>query len=758
MRIVCLTIFTCISGLVLVAQPTPVINQVPQFGVLQTTTPMLPLVNEMDELTRKAQQEAVKVKPLDHKTFIDRAAFYLVREAQLDVVVDYAWRVMPLAQQRDLIASEPLALAVLQLQINLRRMLGPSFTTDVPGLHDTGCAGDFVDQELLGWYGRAVTEPTLLIPGDRTRDALYAIAVQVACLSDAQTAHLETAMDASFSLVSGNMKTHGYGSLIPLLARIVAPVEVLILDARKYRGEKSVAWAWFKQYSADLQTNTARAGWPSGVLYLWDRRSGKLDAFRPCQGTTLAPSCVDLQVFLKSLTDPRALGFGNCALAAMVSRGPIGIGGTTVGSAPQLYMCPIHQCTGPQTGLGGLGPQPTSPSGVISAPGAAYPLQVSTANIRQQWPNVTDADIADMSLGCKEAGQAVQGLSAEPAECSVQAGNQNPFDTYDQCMVQASGETTTPGPGEGFLGVPTSKACSASEDAGTTTSSTVAEAKPAEKASNPWTDWLTAAFTTVAELAKAATEVAKTAVSDLPKAIGDVLTKSASPATTVLDPATQLLSEHGPPAELGAAKGLIDSKLTDMYGKGEISLEERINQREVLGTPGGVDKVKQFIAGRKTGANDCVDGGACSNNCTALGKQIKSENDCQKGLVGAFTRALGLPSRSVPPTRPGPYINPAGPDAMVADTTTANDFCILGGPTTPTNPACGLILCTNSLNSRAFASGCSCEHGSENYKVNAQACMNKKRCGPDQILTEDCNCTPLGPPQGPLGPPPPPPQ
>jgi hypothetical protein len=83
------------------------------------------------------------------------------------------------------------------------------------------------------------------------------------------------------------------GNLIPAFARLVAPVQVLILDARKHHGEASQAWQWFVIYGSLIYDDVVGAGWASGELLVWDRRQGSLVGFPSCAPGTLAPDCVE---------------------------------------------------------------------------------------------------------------------------------------------------------------------------------------------------------------------------------------------------------------------------------------------------------------------------------------------------------------------------------------------------------------------------------------------------------------------------------
>src|SRR5262249_634834 len=199
----------------------------------------------------------------------------------------------------------------------------------VPGLtSDRGCAGDIVGDRLVFQYGSAAGTAGLLAASQRDLqvDLLEQFARRIACLGAGQLDVVERTLAIGFVEVAARMKQHGMLDLVPAFARLVAPLQLLILDAEKHRGEGSFASHWFRRCGGGVVSVIAQAGWPSGNVYLWNRLQARLVGFPRCPPGTVAPDCVDLERFVQSLRDPRALGLGGCALAGMLANGLVSIG------------------------------------------------------------------------------------------------------------------------------------------------------------------------------------------------------------------------------------------------------------------------------------------------------------------------------------------------------------------------------------------------------------------------------------------------
>ena len=240
-------------------------------------------------------------------------------EAHLDRILADAFAGIGFPATGIVRVDEPVRLAVRALHVELRRSLGPDFHTVVPGLvEDPGCAGDVIADRLVVGFGDAVNDVGGAL-GD-SHDTLTAFARQVACLGETQLMELDVAMADGFTVASHWLEEAGLGDLVPPFARSVAPLQVLIFDANKHTGWRSEAGAWLDLHHEELVEDVAAAGWATGELLLWDRHTGRLTGFEEC-GSGSPSRCVDLEAFLASLEDPRALGKGACAFAGMVAKG-----------------------------------------------------------------------------------------------------------------------------------------------------------------------------------------------------------------------------------------------------------------------------------------------------------------------------------------------------------------------------------------------------------------------------------------------------
>ena len=150
-------------------------------------------------------------------------------EYDLETVLDRSWSSLPLTSVLNLMIDELLALAMLELQVELRRLLGPEAHTHVNDLSATaGCTGDLIAQRLIYRYGQAATQGVLSADAPKAiGQALQSIGVQIACISEAQLAQLEPAVATGFEEISDKMTLHGMQALIPSFARLVAPIQVL---------------------------------------------------------------------------------------------------------------------------------------------------------------------------------------------------------------------------------------------------------------------------------------------------------------------------------------------------------------------------------------------------------------------------------------------------------------------------------------------------------------------------------------------------
>jgi hypothetical protein len=123
-------------------------------------------------------------------------AAYANAENVANAALIQAWTHYPPLTSSTLLIDEPLQLAILDLQAELRRRLGPNNHTVVEGLvDDPGCAGDVVQARLLVRFAEAPSA-----------EILNLMAHQVACLGARQLWELETALSRGFASVASRLR------------------------------------------------------------------------------------------------------------------------------------------------------------------------------------------------------------------------------------------------------------------------------------------------------------------------------------------------------------------------------------------------------------------------------------------------------------------------------------------------------------------------------------------------------------------------
>ena len=305
-------------------------------------------------------------------------------------------------------------------------------------------------------YALALTDPD----PNATVPLLTDAAVQVACLGRKQLAYLEWALATGFTQVIEALHRRGLDDLTPAFAYAVAPVQLLILDGRKHRGERSLAWQWFRTYGPRIETLVgSKPRWASGnALYLWSRTGANLTGMPLCGPGRSGSTCVDLIRFINSLMDPRAIGLGECALLGMIANGVTTIQGNS------RYLCLSLPCS--QTGTDQETRDRLAPRWRSFGTEAAVP--------------VTSADgignLCQDSAGAGLQGAGFSGLAgASPQDCidGLSGGNTNPWDRYDACVTEAVGAEEPGGQTTGvesfapLPGVPAGTKCGLLADAGT---------------------------------------------------------------------------------------------------------------------------------------------------------------------------------------------------------------------------------------------------------------------------------------------------
>ena len=158
--------------------------------------------------------------------------------------------------------DEPLRSAMQQMQVEVRRLIGPEWSTEIVALRDEpGCQGDLIGDRLIAAYGDAVLAGGRDRSGEAT--ALGRIAGQLACLSIRQTALVDVAISVAADRVERLLDEAGLGRIRGDFARILAPMQVLVLDTVKIAGDHAYAWHWFVRRHDLLRDVIGRLGWPT---------------------------------------------------------------------------------------------------------------------------------------------------------------------------------------------------------------------------------------------------------------------------------------------------------------------------------------------------------------------------------------------------------------------------------------------------------------------------------------------------------------
>jgi hypothetical protein len=654
-----------------------------------------------------------------------------------------------------------MAIAGLRLHAAVRRGAGPRLHTTVSGLEaDRGCAGDILEDRLVYAYFDAVAVAPVSF--GNSNDAfviLDNVARQVACLGAAQLAELENALYAGSIFVAGDLETHGLATLMPIFARLLAPLQVIVLDARKHRGVHAKSWQWFDRYSTTLADAVNRAGWATGDLYVWDRLHGGLQGIPSCANGRSGSRCVDVRRFLDSLRDPRALGYGDCAFAWMIANGLQPMAGQ------DLYLCPAMVC-----------PDATTKEAEGYAEQVNEQAQGSTlaTPVRQQamspeglaflqgiWPQLTTLDLAAMESPCLKAGQVEGGPLPEDCAASLfDNPSANPFDHYESCISEALGIDGDPFEvGTELHGVPQGNKCrladggpshtppydcnggnpcpiaeggdnneTENKDAGESNEKTLEDL-----AADAW-KMVTTGGNIVRALAKDATKAAGSAISTAAGRLTSVLGQFANP-------------DHAPEAIQGAGAFLVRDELNGMLLEGKISEEEYMKQLGKLGESGGVGDVAQWIKDKKEGeteggggAQDCFDPLACSNECTGLSQQVNALNTCTMDFIDAALTAAGYGSWEPGDKKPIDIYSYPNPNEDSRGDDEGAGSCLSTSPTR--QPAhCGLIMCDGGI---AMDTGGSCGCGGSVLALPMSLCTNV-RCPEGFEPGPDCQCRPMGP-------------
>ena len=642
----------------------------------------------------------------------------LTEEAELGATEAKIWSHFATDWSLPSVIGQPLAVAMEELQIETRRLLGPAFSTELEELAATrGCEGDLVRDRLLARYGEAVADPA----GDDAAavDALGRFAAQLACLSAQQTDALDFALYRAHAKVSARLVKYGLGPVRPAFTRLVAPLALLVLDTVKHEGERALAWRWFVEQHDTLADTTARLGWPTDdVVWLYDRVEGRMVGF-----CTVGSSdgCLDLPALLDSLVDPNALGIGDCALSGMVSGGLRGPAGSA------RYACPSACSSAPPAspvGFGGIGSAgksiPQRPSGPPPSGGSSLP-----------WSNVTSNDVSTMQGYCGAGGGGAGGSgggsggggsaggqgpgldgSGSMQQCvrDVLSGPRDPYGRFVQCVAAITGANDRLHSALAPLdlhGVPMDARCGLMGEAGAgsgsgsgTTPTTTPPTTTPTSTTPPTTDDRCEICSAIGDAIVSAVNAAADAVEKKSKTLKDGIEHfidSLSPT----DPLPPLSPEKPTgPSGVGAIVGyewqLI--KAAPIANEGARSvLDDRIAQYCASGdlSPGECkvmdnlppDEKRNYLGNK--GLKDCADPNECDSGCTSLNEQVmKRMQGCQQQLQDELTPDQGGPL--------DPIINP-GPDAtdghVPADPLAA---CLIGADGAHgVDKTCGVVTCAD---------------------------------------------------------------
>jgi TPR repeat protein len=677
--------------------------------------PRQPVISTLDRLERTAAAaHAALVGTVASRTDLDALwKKYAAAEQEVTNAVDAAWREVPFTHNLPVLISDPLTLAMLDLQIEVRRRSGASEHTEVPALmKDPGCGGDLIQDRLVYWYGSAAANPREQASEAITK-ALDDIARQIACLSVRQLAEFEAAVSAGFVATAVRMKKNGLASVLPAFARLVAPVQLLILDARKHRGERAPSWHWFRVMGPTLKQAVAASGWASnGMVYLWDRRGAFLIGFPPCAPGAPTPNCVDLRRLLESLADPRAIGLGDCALAGMIVQGPDRIGGQ------DRYTCPATPCT----------PDP-DPQRDRQA------IEQLRQDAVQTWPSTPPQDIVPdrqqvPTRTCRANGLTLQTGLDVVEECLAEIFNQapNPWDTYAACTAEAIGAGDEPPPiGASLPGVPMGRGCGPFDEAGGS------EPGVLEEIWDAVVDYFSGE-----DDAAAPPEPETARVTVNPDATVDVQLPSGGKMRVNAN--GTLTFELNTKQDIDEAADLVLRGYTGRLKTEDGRIDIRINEARAFDA---LEKLHQA----KGQLRDCADPTSCSGACTGMGAQIAAVNQCTDDLLDAFNEALGRrPREPEPQGRPRGIVSIWDPESAPVDEG-QETACEIPSGNAPAKQAneCGLVHCPDAAGGLALAAvgGRCCGAVEPRAVLQPRGCY-EVNCGPDQILGDDCRCVPLG--------------
>ena len=646
-------------------------------------------------------------------------------EETLSTVEDGIWHGFSGNPSLAWLIDEPLRSAMQQMQVEVRRLIGPEWSTEIVALRDEpGCQGDLIGDRLIAAYGDAVLAGGRDRSGEAT--ALGRIAGQLACLSIRQTALVDVAISVAADRVERLLDEAGLGRIRGDFARILAPMQVLVLDTVKIAGDHAYAWHWFVRRHDLLRDVIGRLGWPTDdVVWLYDRIDGRMIGFPPCEDGDVVGRCIDVGTFLDSLIDPRALGLGDCAFSGMIA------GGIRHGGGVDRYACASTDCatTAPRPGTPSRGG--TSPGGLsgffgsgASSGGQRYDLP---------WSGLTSKDISTMgALGCSGSaggGGGAGGTSGESGgtqgpggslddwggrqECVVQAISQprDPYAVYVRCVAAVAADQRAQA--YDLTGVPMGPDCKpgvAAPSGGSTPPSGGSTTTAPSSGSATTTTVATTASTSTTAPPSASAPCVPTGILDAIQKIFDcglpVLSKALtgespsapSGAGAIVSTEIELLKPENGQKFYDAAGAIMQHKVDLDCAAGTLSDDECAQ----LATMKPADQA-DFL--RRNGhMQDCADREQCDSACTSLDAQAMARmQDCEQQLTNTLAPPPG--GQNAPGTRehPSPESDPGHlPDDPFLS-------CLLAGADggrSGVDLGCSLVLCPGP--SAAIGSGSAC--------------------------------------------------
>ncbi len=635
------------------------------------------------------------------------------------------------------VIDAPLAAAMLQLQIELRRMLGAELHTDAPNLAKMpGCAGDLIADRMLAKYGEAVLETG----ADRTREVevLGQIATQLACISAEQSRKFDYVLYEAYYKVFTRLSKSGLAKIQPAFARMTAPLMMLVLDTVKHRGHGAGAYYWFDEHREILKDVVARLGWATGDVYwLYDRHDGRLIGFPPCIGQSTG-RCLIPDTLFDSLADPAALGYGECALSGMVASGA-----SKLGSRGSRYVCPSSDC---DDGEGGKSPLQQRNGGLdrggIDLDGfdlsGLLPAGTETSDPSLPWVGLTDLDRTDMSAHCGGVsgggGSSSSGGAQGPRgglgdswngieECMNEFLREpkSPFEAYTRC-VMGSLEEGAPNPLdlESMHGVPRDPKCGIADGG----SKPKPSATPSPSATPAATPKPTPKPTP--SLADKALEAAKKVLS--------LLSKAPSAVAPIVDAEIELLKPSNGKKIYESTTGVIDNRLEQNHAAGFVS----DGQYKALKKMKPADRAEWM---NNEGMMSCVSPEDCDDACTAVNAQVEARRACAQQFIESSLPPGALANN---PKDPDNVIN-WGPNGNPNDEGIGGVLgCTLDASSGPvrTNPVCGVVQCANGLATGWSQSGCCGDLGNFNGAIRIDdACLQMQCAEGNPSIGSNGACT-----------------